>query len=436
MAPSHPDDLQIGMEQGCVLEEDAPYSSWSGTVQRLWLITHCRRITRELRFCHLVGLVLCVACIPLDAVAGVLIIGAALRLGVVVPLYLIGIWLVRSEHTLPRLVGAVAPVAGFAGVVSFIGTQTIAELSDRYLMAATMLVAIAVLLVPLRIGPSFWLSFSGFLAIALPFVLAGAVDADIADLLLYSLVCCAFPLLFKRRSDRLRDQNFILSLKSRQAQSELLKINKELENLAQMDPLTGLLNRRGFEKRFSATFDAALASGEPLAVVLLDVDHFKHFNDTYGHQLGDECLSKIGDLLNTEIQRHKGIAARYGGEEFIAALTGSESANAVGIAERLRKKIADLEILDTCGARIRITASFGARIARAAKLRQQEFIRDADGALYAAKANGRNRVALYQGGDKLPAERKMEGGCESKRCDARVSPPQSELTSYRRNRGA
>ncbi|WP_161981608.1 GGDEF domain-containing protein [Aurantiacibacter suaedae] len=417
------------MEQGCVLDEDAPYSSWPAAVQRVWSITHARRITRELTFCHVVGIVLCLACIPLDSVTGVPVVGATLRLGVVVPSYLIGIWLIRSEHSLLRLVGAVAPVAGFAGVVSFIGTQTIVEFSDRYLMAATMMVAMAVLLLPLRIGASCWLSVSGFVAIALPFGLGAAVDVDIADLLLYSLVCCTFPLLFKRRSDRLRDQNFILSVKSRQAQSQLLKINKELENLSQMDPLTGLLNRRGFEKRFSATFEAVLASGEPLAVVLLDVDHFKHFNDTYGHQLGDECLAKIGALLNSEIERHKGIAARYGGEEFIATLTGSESANAVSIAERVRKMIADLEILDTCGNRIRITASFGARIARAAKLRQQDFVRDADGALYAAKANGRNRVVLYEGRDKSPLESVGAGGAGSRRYGARVPPQQSEFAS-------
>ena len=436
MEAQDPGDLRIAMEQGAALDENALYATWPRPVQKLWLKTNNARIERELRFSHFVGIVLCIAFIPLDGLADVLEISAALRFGLVIPAYLIGIWLFRSENSLLRLVGAIAPVAVFAGTISFIGTQTAAEFSDRYLLAATMLVAMTVMQCPLRVGPSVWVVALGFLAMVLPFVFAGPNDINIVDMLLYTLVSCILPLIFRRRSDRLRDQNFILSLKSRQAQSELLAINKELEDLSQVDPLTGLLNRRGFERRFSATFDAALASGEPLAVVLLDVDHFKHFNDTYGHQLGDECLAKIGAVLNSEMQRHRGIAGRYGGEEFIATLTGSESANAVGIAERLRKKIADLEILDTCGNRIRITASFGARIARAAKLRQQEFIRDADGALYAAKANGRNRVALYQGEDKSPVEQTVEGGLESKRYDARVPPLQSKFALYRRKRGA
>lgn len=434
MADIEPEKIQLGMEQGAALDEHAPYATWPRDVQKLWLTMNSPRIVRELRFLHLAGMAMCLLCIPLDALANVLLLGTTVRLAVVIPAYLLGIWLLQSRHSSLRLVGAMGPIAVFAGAVSLIGMEATGQFSDRYIMAASMLVSASIVHIPLSVRLSSWLSASGFLAIALPLLLVDSAAAQSPDLLIFAFLCCTFPLIFKRRSDRLRDQNFILSLKSRQAQAQLLTINKELEDLSQMDPLTGLLNRRGFERRFSAAFEEAQASGEPLAVVLLDIDHFKHFNDTYGHQLGDECLAQIGTLLKSEIKQHKGFAGRYGGEEFIATLMGSKSANAVSISERLRKKIADLEILDNSGNRITVTASFGARIARAAKLRRHELIRDADKALYAAKKEGRNRVALYQGGGKSLKQDVEIGGSHNTRYEARPRPLQPEAASPRRKR--
>ncbi|MEN7535865.1 GGDEF domain-containing protein [Aurantiacibacter flavus] len=425
MAIAHTTDLQAGLEQVKALEDDAPYRSWPHELQRLWLELNTPRITHELKFLHAHGLAICLACLALDAQTSAFPFGVALRLGVVLPIYIIGFWLLGSKHRLLRLVGAIGPTVAFAGAVSLIGVEAGGDFYERYLLAACLVLTVSIVLFPPRLGPTCWLAGAGFVAIAAPLAFADIASIRTFNLLFFILLGSIFPLLIKRRSDRQRDENFILSLKSRQAQIELLAANKELEDLSQLDPLTGLLNRRGFEKRFVAAFEAAAASGEPLAVLLIDVDHFKAFNDTYGHQIGDECLAKIGGLLKAAIDRKKGFSGRYGGEEFIATLMGCESANAIGISERLREEIAGMELLDGSGDKIKVTASFGARIGRPADLHRANFVRDADQALYVAKDGGRNRVVLYSDSSGLKKKSMEEGVSQSTRCDSRVKQVRS-----------
>ncbi len=258
-----------------------------------------------------------------------------------------------------------------------------------------MLVTFCIILSPLRIGGTALLAASGFGSIVIPVILLTKAGIYSVDLISFTFLCCSLPLLIKHRSDRLRDENFILTLKSRKAQDDLLSSNRQLESLSQIDPLTGLLNRRGFDQHFKAAFDAAQISGEPFAILMLDIDHFKAFNDDYGHQLGDRCLAEVGSLLGDEVGRHGGISARYGGEEFIAALRGIASVNGIAIAQAIRRRISDLRITNGGSDTALITASVGVRIASARKTTRDKFVQEADQALYAAKHAGRNQVALY-----------------------------------------
>lgn len=392
---SFQDPNQLGSEVPEIkdLDESVPFRAWQRELQALWYAVNEARILRELRFLHIVGLLMCIACLILDAQAGVFELGVQLRLGLVVPSYALGIWLLSSALPAVRTLAAIFPVAAFAGAASYIGLEAAAGFADRYLMAAATLITVCILLFPLRLTASFWLAVCGFGAVASPLVLSAGLSSDNLGLLLFVFLCSSLPILIKRRSDRLKDANFILTLKSRKAQQDLLASNKELETLSQHDSLTGLLNRRGFEQKFAAAFKAAHLSGEPLAVLLMDLDHFKAFNDTYGHPMGDDCLAQVGNLIRQEVGRQDGIAGRYGGEEFIAALSGS--ADVVQTAERLRKKVSDLRLVSETGIRASVTASFGARVARAANIDLLSFVRDADEALYAAKDAGRNCVVLF-----------------------------------------
>ncbi len=169
---------------------------------------------------------------------------------------------------------------------------------------------------------------------------------------------------------------------------------KAFEKLAHTDALTGLNNRRYFESLATQHVHANFESPNPTTLLVFDVDHFKQINDSYGHDIGDRVLQMIADVSSKEM-RHSDILARYGGEEFIALLTGTNSDDAVKIAERLRKRIENIEVNLTDGRQFHFTVSIGITILETFETDLNVLIKQADIALYQAKANGRNRVEHY-----------------------------------------
>ena len=182
-----------------------------------------------------------------------------------------------------------------------------------------------------------------------------------------------------------------------QAKAALERLNRELLHQSQTDPLTGLSNRRHFERVFQQEIRRATRAEVPLAVLLVDIDHFKVVNDTHGHTLGDECLRCVADLLRQHAQRAGEVAARYGGEEFVIALPGSDPVAAQALAERIRLEVAGLELQSEQGL-LRPSVSIGVAVAVPSNLEHGlGLLEDADRALYAAKRGGRNRVCLSDG---------------------------------------
>ncbi len=169
---------------------------------------------------------------------------------------------------------------------------------------------------------------------------------------------------------------------------------KAFEKLAHTDALTGLNNRRYFESLATQHVHANFESPNPTTLLVFDVDHFKQINDSYGHDIGDRVLQMIADVSSKEM-RYSDILARYGGEEFIALLTGTNSDDAVKIAERLRKRIENIEVNLTDGRQFHFTVSIGITILETFETDLNVLIKQADIALYQAKANGRNRVEHY-----------------------------------------
>ncbi|MDT8428716.1 MAG: GGDEF domain-containing protein [Pseudomonadales bacterium] len=167
------------------------------------------------------------------------------------------------------------------------------------------------------------------------------------------------------------------------------QLTLKLNELATHDHLTGLLNRRGLDIRFSEELERQKRSGEPISLLLLDVDHFKLFNDKFGHSAGDRCLIEVGQKLR-ETTRSSDLVARFGGEEFLVILVGADDASAAAVAEKLRESITtiSLEDIDTS-----ISVTIGYVSASAATTPDREaLIRRADRALYYGKENGRNQV--------------------------------------------
>lgn len=172
--------------------------------------------------------------------------------------------------------------------------------------------------------------------------------------------------------------------------TERVAMAHELERLATTDPLTGLGNRRRFDDRIEHEIARAARSGEPLSLLLCDVDRFKPYNDRYGHQMGDACLAQVAQALDGAIRRPADLAARYGGEEFALVLPGTSREGAVSMAERVRAAVRGLGIVheDSDGRGV-VTLSIGCATV-IGKWTAAEAITLADRALYEAKAAGRD----------------------------------------------
>ncbi len=173
------------------------------------------------------------------------------------------------------------------------------------------------------------------------------------------------------------------------------RAEKVLSELAATDALTGLANRRTLDQRLRLEWERAQRSGEPLALLMIDVDHFKAFNDRHGHQGGDEALRNVARVIGSNIRRPADLAARYGGEEFAVILPDTDSDGASIIAEHIRSAVEHLPPAD--GDALSVTVSIG--LSTWDKRRRgslEELLLSADRALYDAKHSGRNRTVHSQ----------------------------------------
>ncbi len=182
--------------------------------------------------------------------------------------------------------------------------------------------------------------------------------------------------------------------------AELKKANHKLEKMALVDGLTGISNRRLFDKTLKNELKRAKREKSYISLIMIDIDNFKAYNDTYGHQEGDQCLKKVASVLEENTKRAADFAARYGGEEFAVILPDTAKAGALKVAEDIRKEIIDLKIehqnSDTSDY---VTVSLGVSSIKLEKEINQQliksFIEKSDQALYQAKENGRNQT-VYQ----------------------------------------
>lgn len=191
-------------------------------------------------------------------------------------------------------------------------------------------------------------------------------------------------------SARQRDAAFASLRESRE---ELARVNAELRNLVALDGLTGIGNRRRFDDALAQEFLRGRRQTMPLAVLLCDVDHFKLYNDRFGHPAGDQCLKRVAAVLTGQLQRPGDLAARYGGEEFAVLLPETDLAGAMQVAGRLLAGLESLALPHPETARGLVTMSVGAACVHpGAGTVAQDLIDSADAALYEAKRGGRNRV--------------------------------------------
>jgi diguanylate cyclase (GGDEF)-like protein/PAS domain S-box-containing protein len=179
-----------------------------------------------------------------------------------------------------------------------------------------------------------------------------------------------------------------LEVEAKESHQRLEEANEKLAALATQDGLTGLKNHRAFQERLAIEVERAHRHNHLLSLVLLDVDHFKQYNDTYGHPAGDTVLRAVAGVLENQ-RRREDLAARYGGEEFVLILPHCGAAEAAGVAERCRIALAGMDWPERP-----VTASFGVAALSSGMAGTGDFVAAADQALYTAKHEGRNRTAV------------------------------------------
>jgi diguanylate cyclase (GGDEF)-like protein len=225
-----------------------------------------------------------------------------------------------------------------------------------------------------------WALLEGFaMTAAVRFLFTASVDTS--PLLYYyglplSMVAAAV-LIALGVADRLRAQRLALT---------------EAERRAQIDPLTGVLNRRSLIERLEAACLRARARGLPIALLFIDLDHFKQINDSFGHQAGDACLRAIIGPIHVEL-RQSDVIGRFGGEEFVVILSSADAAAAVPIAQRILERVAAVHV-EGFGKPIRLTCSIGVAASDTLGVWGEHLIAHADAAVYVAKRLGRNQVQM------------------------------------------
>ena len=201
--------------------------------------------------------------------------------------------------------------------------------------------------------------------------------------------------LLQAQLTRLNRKASKLAAELTRANARLKRSNRSLDKLSRTDELTGARNRRGFEQALRDAWHVARIRQQPLGLLIADIDHFKAYNDHYGHPAGDACLSRVGTLIRRALRDEDSVFARYGGEEFAIVLPGIDATVALAVAERVRKTVFAARIAHAAAALGRVSLSIGAASLMPMPQHNARLLLTlADQALYQAKHTGRNRACV------------------------------------------
>ncbi|HIV72181.1 MAG TPA: GGDEF domain-containing protein [Candidatus Aquabacterium excrementipullorum] len=221
--------------------------------------------------------------------------------------------------------------------------------------------------------------------------------APVVPMLLFVSSVAIYTLVINYRLEYEERQQFLRQQRGRVLRDQLDRSRIELEKAARCDPLTGVANRRAFDQAMQEAWAQARQQGSHLALLLVDVDHFKAYNDFYGHPSGDQCLHVVAQVLQAVASQHGGLVARWGGEEFAVVLPAQSLAQAQDVAARARQAIQAANLRhERSTTAATVTASLG--VAAMTPTTSDEgwagLLAQADAALYEAKRTGRNRVSV------------------------------------------
>ncbi len=382
---------------------------FSGTTEQQFRTAWLQKSLAQIRVTLIVGAVFYGAFGVLDFVLAPAVAPAlwALRFGAIVPLSLalIGFTLVPRFHDLVEPLVALWVLLAGLGIVAMIAVVP-GEVGQSYYAGLILVFIVGYTWARVRFA---WASLVGWLIVAAYEVVAvGLVDTPTQVLVsnnFFFVGANVLGMLACYSGERYARKDFLMTRRlreekeaARRANVALEAANVELERLARIDGLTGIPNRRAYDDALAAEWRRAQRSGQPLALIMGDVDHFKLYNDSLGHPEGDECLRRVARALAGQPRRPADLAARYGGEEFAVLLPDTDGAGALHLAERIIAAIRGLEIPhpESSTGDV-VTLSLGVGVFRPRPdLDVSVLARLADEALYEAKETGRDRVVMRQ----------------------------------------
>lgn len=350
-------------------------------------------------------------------IAGLLGVLAILGCGVIDPFWMpaqaADMWLIRAMTVVPVLLilafsksqlgmTHMQPIVAFcaclfvAGVTA-LSLKALAPFNYFFISSITMVMLVVFVLSRLQF---FWGCLAALVMLATVNIghsLFGQADFKMITVINFVTAASAiFSLVGTFLVERSLRQNYLQSRLLAFENNDLGEANLRLQYLTAIDGLTQIANRRSLDMSLTTEWQRAQRKQEPLGVIMIDVDHFKLFNDTYGHQAGDECLREVAGTLKDFARRPGDLAARYGGEEFVLILTNATPQQARMVAERVRDKILALGIPNQRSSHGHVTASLGvaSMIPGVHHTGPETLLLAADQALYRAKTSGRNRVAV------------------------------------------
>ncbi len=287
--------------------------------------------------------------------------------------------------------------AGAAGTLFYILSISHSPLIQYYHVGLMVVVMYGNMVQRLRFG---WAVLFSALVYAMHLIGVMTVDVMATRLIgpMVSLVgaTVAFTLLANFALDREQRRHYLLALRRKHLLQDLARVNEALQRLSRVDALTGLFNRRHMDEVLLQMCRRAAHDEGALAVVMIDVDHFKAYNDHYGHPAGDQCLSKVAQALAESLRQSTDVIGRYGGEEFIAVLPHAQADAARRAAQRLVHAVAALGLPHArAPGADHVTVSIGVAYGRApSDVSPSALVAHADTALYEAKSSGRNRAVV------------------------------------------
>ncbi|HEX2842654.1 GGDEF domain-containing protein [Hyphomicrobium sp.] len=372
--------------------------SFEPILEQTYEATSSERRNRALRFWLLFGLLLRVLGLSSEfAIGGDMpVYGVVFRLGIFAPVVLVSLWFLSPRYSL-RTQGLAATAAPFLCVAGLACLGVVAPDHDavRYVMLAGANIAAVNLLMPLRFRHAAVFTFAS-MAVYLSIALSGVGKFDLSAVIdivfLFSMASIA-SLAVAYRNDVADRRTFLAGERITLQADALARANAELRRLLNTDALTGVYNRRYLDQVLETCGKTAIVDRTSLGVLMVDVDHFKPYNDMLGHQAGDECLRMVAQAVVATVRINQDVVTRYGGEEFAVLVPGLSDEGAEALGERVRAAIEALAISHPRTPNARVTVSVGvAAIVPDSASALERLIKEADGALYRSKHLGRNRV--------------------------------------------